>query len=468
MKRNIQMVIVLSFGLLMLAACSSPNESLEANNDEVVDTDESEAREALDSTVGDPEINITGEITVDAADKMIVFEAETNLLEGMEVKAILDKAYGEISLDVVTLTWETTQVDSDGNIYLEYPLEDEIFEKYHGEDFEFLVEMGVHQTSGDLVDAYGAYGVDFSGPFAYRFDSFGDAGKKLIIPTYFRMGDEETTYPIEPPVWGEKPADYGEPEIWIDAEIADNDHRFLYVEGKTNILEGAMIRGEYYPSEDTIFADGFISKAYIQPDGTFELPIKYESITHDGYVDLKVRTMYTHRNPTELADAYGENFELLTGEFIEDDNGKRQEIALTIDTEGMDIATPGDSLITEDDGELRIEVPEDVLFDFDESRLKDEAKDTLDEAVAVLERLAEDEVVHINGHTDNKGDADYNLNLSEKRAEAVAAYLSDSGDIDHLALEIKGYGLKDPIASNATEEGRQKNRRVEIVFQEND
>lgn len=125
---------------------------------------------------------------------------------------------------------------------------------------------------------------------------------------------------------------------------------------------------------------------------------------------------------------------------------------------------PEDSLVTEDDGELKIQVPDDVLFDFDKSDLKTDAKTTLDEVIDILEALDDGENVHINGHTDNEGDADYNLKLSKERAASVEAYLSNNGDLSHLNIEMNGYGETQPVESNEEEEGRAKNRRVEIVF----
>ena len=99
-----------------------------------------------------------------------------------------------------------------------------------------------------------------------------------------------------------------------------------------------------------------------------------------------------------------------------------------------------------------------VFFDFNKSEIKAEGYPLLKEAVRILEENPEMRV-EIQGHTDSKGPKAYNQMLSEKRAIAVTAYLVKQG-IDSDRLETKGYGSSDPIASNDTEEGRQKNRRV--------
>ena len=71
--------------------------------------------------------------------------------------------------------------------------------------------------------------------------------------------------------------------------------------------------------------------------------------------------------------------------------------------------------------------------------------------------------IQVNGYTDNTGDENKNLVLSEKRAKAVADYLVTK-NIDAARISYKGYGSKNPIAFNNTEEGRKQNRRVELVF----
>ena len=102
-----------------------------------------------------------------------------------------------------------------------------------------------------------------------------------------------------------------------------------------------------------------------------------------------------------------------------------------------------------------------LLFDFDKSAIKPEAHPLLDEVAIILETNPEIKG-EIRGHTDSTGSAEYNQQLSEKRAKAVDKYLENKG-IDSSRWTIKGYGASQPIASNETEEGRQENRRVELV-----
>jgi outer membrane protein OmpA-like peptidoglycan-associated protein len=102
-----------------------------------------------------------------------------------------------------------------------------------------------------------------------------------------------------------------------------------------------------------------------------------------------------------------------------------------------------------------------LLFDFDSSTIKPEAYPLLDEVAVILEKNPEIKG-EIRGHADSTGHDEYNWKLSEKRAKAVDKYLEDKG-IDSSRWTIKGYGSSQPIESNETEEGRQANRRVELV-----
>lgn len=103
-----------------------------------------------------------------------------------------------------------------------------------------------------------------------------------------------------------------------------------------------------------------------------------------------------------------------------------------------------------------------ILFDFDKDTLRPESKETLDQIAQLLEQNAELKL-QIVGHTDNRGTAGYNMDLSERRAEKVVEALVTEYKIDEDRLSYSGAGATMPVASNATEEGRAKNRRVELV-----
>jgi outer membrane protein OmpA-like peptidoglycan-associated protein len=85
---------------------------------------------------------------------------------------------------------------------------------------------------------------------------------------------------------------------------------------------------------------------------------------------------------------------------------------------------------------------------------------TLNEVASVLAQYPKT-YIDVLGHTDSDGSDAYNQGLSERRASAVAAYLSSHG-VQSARIATRGYGKTQPIASNATEEGKAANRRVEI------
>ena len=107
----------------------------------------------------------------------------------------------------------------------------------------------------------------------------------------------------------------------------------------------------------------------------------------------------------------------------------------------------------------------DLLFDFDSYELRNDTRDKLDQIAEAIKKKYPDREIIVEGHTDSKGEASYNLSLSEKRAMKVSEYLkSKSG---HDKFSYKGYGKNNPMADNATAEGRKKNRRVEIIIKLN-
>ncbi len=103
-----------------------------------------------------------------------------------------------------------------------------------------------------------------------------------------------------------------------------------------------------------------------------------------------------------------------------------------------------------------------ALFDFNKFNLKPEAKEKIKEyREQVREEMSRGEKAKITGYTDNVGSAAYNKKLSLKRAESVRDYLVSLG-VDASKLEVSGEGMSNPVADNATAEGRAKNRRVEV------
>ena len=102
-----------------------------------------------------------------------------------------------------------------------------------------------------------------------------------------------------------------------------------------------------------------------------------------------------------------------------------------------------------------------IEFDTDKSFVRPRYNDELKKVADYLKQYPDNQAV-IEGYTDNRGSAVHNMKLSQRRADAVRKYLIDKFGIKADKLSAKGYGKEDPIASNSTKAGRQKNRRVEL------
>ena len=119
--------------------------------------------------------------------------------------------------------------------------------------------------------------------------------------------------------------------------------------------------------------------------------------------------------------------------------------------------------------EIHIELPADVLFDFDKADIRPDAAAALAKA-AVIVRAHPGGHVRVEGHTDNRGTHAYNLALSQHRAQAVVAWLREREGLRGAAFQVHGFAETRPVAPNARPDGadnpagRQQNRRVEIVI----
>ena len=101
-----------------------------------------------------------------------------------------------------------------------------------------------------------------------------------------------------------------------------------------------------------------------------------------------------------------------------------------------------------------------IFFDFDKATLRPESAYELDRLAKLMQEMPSLKI-ELSGHTDNKGKAEYNQNLSENRARSVVEYLVQKGVASDRLTSV-GYGLSQPIATNDTDAGRQLNRRTEM------
>jgi len=123
--------------------------------------------------------------------------------------------------------------------------------------------------------------------------------------------------------------------------------------------------------------------------------------------------------------------------------------------------TPKGELVDENGCTLKLTLH--INFDFDKAEIKPEFEPDLKKAGDFVQKNQKVPYILIVGYTDSTGEADYNQQLSERRAQAVRQYLIDTFGVEPKRLIAQGGGETNPVASNDTEEGRAQNRRVEIV-----
>ena len=147
------------------------------------------------------------------------------------------------------------------------------------------------------------------------------------------------------------------------------------------------------------------------------------------------------------------SFTSVKGEHSERQNNIAQKLRKALTDQSVEMV--------KENGEVKIRLY--VQFEFDNDQIvSDSDKEQLNEIVRMM-RIQPDIKLRIEGHTDNVGSEDYNEDLSGRRAFSVASYLMDHG-LDEDRLSAMGYGATKPLTENVTREGRNRNRRVELVF----
>lgn len=121
---------------------------------------------------------------------------------------------------------------------------------------------------------------------------------------------------------------------------------------------------------------------------------------------------------------------------------------------GVSVTRVGDSIV--------LNMPSNITFDTNQADVKPPFFNTLN-SVALVFKEYNQTLINVIGHTDSSGDANYNYDLSRRRAASVAQYLA-AQQLDSNRFSVEGHGASDPVASNATASGKAQNRRVEITI----
>jgi outer membrane protein OmpA-like peptidoglycan-associated protein len=132
----------------------------------------------------------------------------------------------------------------------------------------------------------------------------------------------------------------------------------------------------------------------------------------------------------------------------------RQEAELRerLQASGVSVTRVGDNIL--------LNMPSNITFAVNQSDIKPNFYEVLNSVAIVLDEY-DKSLVDVMGHTDSSGSAEYNIDLSLRRASSVGQYLASQG-VDSRRLLVKGFGEERPVADNSTEAGKAANRRVEI------
>ena len=171
-----------------------------------------------------------------------------------------------------------------------------------------------------------------------------------------------------------------------------------------------------------------------------------------GMLMIGVGVAEAQRNPGDSAQTEGKGKVLDLVFRVEDMGGKVQSLE-----------------VKESATEVRIDLAADVLFDFDKADILPKAQSTLKQAADIVREKAKG-TVRLEGHTDAMGSDSHNQKLSERRAESVKSWFIEKEGLRNMTFVTQGYGASRPVALNKKPDGsddpdgRQKNRRVEIVI----
>lgn len=409
---------------------------------------------------GDYEVYLTGEM-IEEDDKIII-EGESNLLPGSNVigEVVISSNTGSLLSDFTEYEYQadaTETIEEDGSFTMK-------IDHHNEEDTETFVSVRFdlfEDQEDEILRHYGEHGENMKGRYIYKAHDEGPRVPSNIynraeIMTDFVTGDDNIIRQFTEPVLKETPDDMGDPEVWIEVDEINDDGEYYYIQGKSNLIEGSMLE---------VLSDSGKPDAatLVNQDGTFDFKFPYE----EKKDPFKIRFKPYEFQWNVIEKTYGSKGEKLEGNLIEEHSANKEEshAILELEDDSKEIEVPDNVELDIDGSEAKMLVPDDVLFDYDESDLKKDAKKTLDDIAEVLDESfnKKDLDIEIAGHTDNEGSTSYNMDLSEDRADAVKDYLEDQINNDDMTFDTKGYADKEPVASNDTEKGQAKNRRVEVT-----
>lgn len=264
---------------------------------------------------GDFHVIIEGDITLQ--DKTVTVKGTTNLLPGSKLYFYLDPLSG-----FIIGTADTTLVKDDGS----FELKDYLPDGYTDPVVYARLVFDPAASSSEITDHYQELGEPLEGPFVKLSETYeGDLKKEIISVTEIELNKENVVIPITQPQW-EKPQDYGSRNVWLNAEVFE-DEKYVYVNGKSNLLEGASVSG--YLHMEGYIATGFSDRANVNPDGSFQLVISNPKSRIKNLKGYELNLSFSPDNGNNLkyiSETYGEKGEKLEGNLLVNKDGLNEII----------------------------------------------------------------------------------------------------------------------------------------------
>ena len=326
----------------------------------------------------------------------------------------------------------------------------ESWQRSFGETYDRLYQLHVSRNFGNSINAGMEYvkGVgqqDNSSPELGSFDEvrlFFSVSFGAIITFAHPVHKSVTKKPVHDKAPVQKAADSTPPQVSLGIPVT----AFLPMEGRTLEMRAwaTGLSGIDSWEIEVTNSEGKIIRTF-SGDGRPPYMLKW-----DGKDDFR-----------SLVPAGSYSVKLLA----------RDECGNTANTDPVEISLKVNPIVTETAKEvnvtetergLQISMTSKVLFDPGESTLKQEAGKSLDEVVKILNTY-KDNMILVEGHTDGQGNAALNRTLSELRAKSVADYLISVG-VAANRIKVSGLGKSKPVATNSTAQGREANRRVEVII----
>ncbi|MBH0163216.1 hypothetical protein [Fictibacillus sp. 26RED30] len=317
---KLKLLLITTSIALMVSGCSS-NESTSGNkeNQEQESKSEKESVKVTDKKVkapkdqGDYEVWFEGE--ADRKGKLVTLKGRTNLLPESGLVIWLDSVEGTIIGGR-----GDTQVNEDGTFKTEMKIP-----KNSDGLLKVQVKFEPSTDNQPIKDHYGENGEKLKGPFV-RLQEESDMQQNITLLTLEIPQDESNaSAKIKEPEW-DKPEDYGSPAVRLDEPDIQKDDKYLYIEGKSNLLEGTRLKGSL--DIPNYIVSGLSDVTDVNPDGSYKLIIEKPS-SMNKLKDVKEYEVVLSVSPADNQwksnlEVYGVNGEKFMGDYAVDQNGVKE------------------------------------------------------------------------------------------------------------------------------------------------